>query len=254
MSRMPSYLKVCSVCLVVVVCVTGAFLITRASVDRATPNNENAVPAAISHGGSTLSRQPEALRVSRRLGKRFEPSSRAASVLTGKVSIGGSEQPLTIIRRQSDQGEDVEVRLAGRIVKGDSRENQLLAERLTYDSQDYFVLAQLAGASYYTVSRFVRPDHAPDNYEGPLWTVVRVDDPSLDKETRQASKWRLFYLNSITGLVDKIVSEENGQPIEASFSDWTERGGEKFPATIAWTSHGQILMTLNLTNFSIATH
>ena len=125
-------------------------------------------------------------------------------------------------------------------------------ERLIYDSPDYFVLAQLTGASYYTVVRNLRPDDAPDNYEGPLWTVVRVDDPSHDEQARAGSRWRLFHLNTITGLIDRIISEEQGQKIEAGFSDWTERSGEKFPATITWTSNGQVLMTLNLINLSTA--
>lgn len=264
MSRMPSYLKVCSVCLVVLSCVTSAFLITRASVETALPAPQIAAADSKTRGSRSLSLQPEALRVSRRLGKRFDPTSRAASVLTGKVTIGGNEQPLTIIRRQSELGEDVELRMSGRVVTRGARESakasgkglteteQSMVERLIGDSHDYFVLAQLSGASYYTVARLVRPDNAPDNYEGPLWTVVRVGEPSPNEETQQVGKWRLFYLNSITGLIDKIVSEENGQPIETSFSDWTERGGEKFPATITWTSNGQTLMTFNVANLSIA--
>jgi hypothetical protein len=68
------------------------------------------------------------------------------------------------------------------------------------------------------------------------------------------SRWRLFYLNSSTGLIDKVVSEEQGQPLEASFSDWTEQSGEKFPAVVTWTSQGKPVMTFNLTNLSTAAH
>lgn len=268
MSRMPRYLKVCSVCLVVLGCVTGAFLITRASVENSVPVPQIAAPPSMGRGSRNLSRQPEALRVSRRLGKRFDPSSRVASVLTGKVTIAGSEQPLTIIRRQSEKGEDVELRIAGRVVSrgmgesaragssGLTETEQSLVERLVYDSSDYFVLAQLRGASYYTVARHVRPDYAPDNYDGPLWTVVRVEEPRVVDEQNEESvrEWRLFYINSVTGLIDKIAGEEKGQPIEANFSDWTEQSGEKFPTTITWTSNGQTLMTFNLTNLSTAAH
>jgi hypothetical protein len=103
--------------------------------------------------------------------------------------------------------------------------------------------------------RNLRPDNAPDNYDGPLWTVVRVEEPpSDDPNTQPVSRWRLFYLNSSTGLIDKIASEGQGQPIEVNFFDWTERSGEKFPATMTWTSNGQIVMTLNLANLSTTAH
>jgi hypothetical protein len=211
--------------------------------------------------------QPEAVRVARRLGKRFNPSSRTASVLTGTLTIDGSAQPVTITRSQSNQGESIDLLVASRALTWRAEEGaraaastlidmeRQLVERLVYDSSDYFVLAQLRGVSYYTVARNVRPDYAPDNYDGPLWTVVRVEEPPADEPNKQlVSRWRLFYLNSSTGLIDKVVSEEQGQPLEASFSDWTEQSGEKFPAVVTWTSQGKPVMTFNLTNLSTAAH
>jgi hypothetical protein len=211
--------------------------------------------------------QPEAVRVARRLGKRFNPSSRTASVLTGTLTIDGSAQPVTITRSQSNQGESIDLLVASRALTWRAEEGaraaastlidmeRQLVERLVYDCPDYFVLAQLRGASYYTVARNVRPDYAPDNYDGPLWTVVRVEEPRSDEPNKQlVSRWRLFYLNSSTGLIDKVVSEEQGQPLEASFSDWTEQSGEKFPAVVTWTSQGKPVMTFNLTNLSTAAH
>ena len=211
--------------------------------------------------------QPEAVRVARRLGKRFNPSSRTASVLTGTLTIDGSAQAVTITRSQSDKGESVDLLVGSRALTWRAEEGaratsstltdteRQLVKRLVYDSSDYFVLAQLRGATYYTVMRNLRPDNAPDNYDGPLWTVVRVEEPpSDDPNTQPVSRWRLFYLNSSTGLIDKIASEGQGQPIEVNFFDWTERSGEKFPATMTWTSNGQIVMTLNLANLSTAAH
>jgi hypothetical protein len=95
---------------------------------------------------------------------------------------------------------------------------------------------QLRGASYYTVARSVRPADAPDGYDGPLWTIVRV--------------WRLYYINTATGLIDRIESEVEGQLIVAEISSWTEQDGEKLPAQIVWTRNGQTLMQYSLTNFS----
>jgi len=267
MSRTPRNLLLCSVYLVVVVGITSVILITPAWVDTSGSTAQTSSSTSASSGPRNLAMQPEAVRVARRLGKRFNPSSRTAFVLTGTLTIDASWQPVNITRSRSNKGERVDILVASRALTWHTEEGaraasstltdmeRQLVERLVYDSSDYFVLAQLRGASYYTVARNVRPEDAPDNYDGPLWTVVRVEEPPVDEQnTEPVRRWRLFYINSITGLIDKIVGEEQGQPIEANFSEWTEQSGEKFPTTITWTSNGQTLMTLNLTNLSTAAH
>jgi hypothetical protein len=104
------------------------------------------------------------------------------------------------------------------------------------------------------VIRNLRPDDAGDDYSGPIWDVVRVDDPETDEQKRPFSTWRLYYINRTTGLIDKIVSEVLGERTEAQLSEWTERHGEKFPASITWSRGGQTLMTLNLLNVSVLSH
>jgi hypothetical protein len=126
-----------------------------------------------------------------------------------------------------------------------------LIERLVFDSPDQFVLAQLRGARYFTVSRGVRPAEAGDGYSGPLWNIVRVDDRETDQSKPAESRWRLYYLNTNNGLIDRIVSEVNGQQIIAELS-WTESNGEKVPSQITWTRQGQVIMQYSLTNFSHA--
>ena len=267
MSRRLRNLALCGASLTVIACVTTAVFVTRASIDTSPPAKQHVAPNRNFKTSARLLRQPEAARLSQRLGKRFGPSL-AASVLTGKLTVDGKERPIVMTRRQAETGENVNLQLAGasaalywraergaKAASNATDKEALFLERLSFDSPDYFVLAQLRGASYYTVARLVRPDNAPDNYDGPLWTVVRVEEPpSEEQNTQQVSRWRLFYINSSTGLIDKIVSEEQGQPIEANFSDWTEQSGEKFPATITWTNQGQTVMTLNLTNLSTAAH
>lgn len=98
--------------------------------------------------------------------------------------------------------------------------------------------------------RNLRPDDAGDDYAGPVWDVVRVDDPEPDEHKRPLSSWRLYYLNHATGLIDKVVSEVHGERIEAQLSEWTNRNGEKFPGTITWSSSGEVLMSFNLINVS----
>jgi hypothetical protein len=116
-------------------------------------------------------------------------------VITGFVTIDGIQRPVTITRRQTRKGENVELNLAGRSLTWNADEGaravssspsvteRLVIERLTYDSPDYFVLAQLRGASYFTVAQNVRPENAPDEYDGPVWTVIRVDESA----TRRSS-------------------------------------------------------------------
>jgi hypothetical protein len=262
MSRMLRNPLLCLVSLAVLVCVTSVFLITRASIDTSAPATQVAAPAQVERGPRNLFLQPEALRVSRRLGKRFGPSSRAVSVIAGTVTIGGSEQSTTITRRQAGKGENVELLWASRVLTWSAEEGsravsstpteteRLLIERLIYDSPDYFVLAQLRGASYFTVARNVRPENAADNYEGPLWTVVRVDNPQSNEAARPASSWRLYYINSQTGLIDRIVSRLNDQTVEAEISGWSEQSGEKIPSHITWSIGGQTVMSYQVNSVS----
>jgi hypothetical protein len=216
----------------------------------------------------SLASQPEALKLVRRIGgARFK--SAAVVIVQGVIETDSNRQQVTIVRRQTVDGERVEVGLGGgpssMTWANDSgpqrsgganlsQDERILLERLTADSADEFVLAQLRGASYSVVIRNLRPDDAGDDYAGPLWDVVRVDDPEPDEQKRPLSPWRLYYVNRTTGLIDKVVSEVLGERVEAQLSDWTDRNGEKFPASITWSRSGQTLMTFNVNNVSLASH
>ena len=207
-----------------------------------------------------LALQAEAAAVNRRLGNRFK-STNAPSVFVGLVTLGSDRQPVTIIRRQTDYGETVELLLAGRRftwsesegIKGTKESptepERLLVERLVFDSPDQFVLAQLRGASYQTIARNLRPTDAGDDYTGPLWTMVRIDDPQTGASASPKSSWRIYYINSGSGVIDRVECEVEGQKVEASILQWTEQNGEKVPSQIRWTSNGQTLMEYQLTSF-----
>lgn len=212
-----------------------------------------------------LNLQPVALNLARRLGKRFSPAKYEKSVVIGTLTISSEQQQIIqTTRTQTSDGEEVEIRIAGSQASltwnntdgplssrsRPSVADRELIERLVHDSPDQFVLGQLRGASYFTVARNVRPTDAGDGYSGPLWNIVRVDDPERDQEKRPQSQWRLYYINTSTGLIDRIVSEVNGQQIVAEISAWGEANGEKVPTEIIWTRQGQTLMTYRLTNFS----
>lgn len=205
--------------------------------------------------------QPEAAAVHRRLGNRFK-SDNAQSVVIGNVTVSGDQQPVTIIRSQTDSGEMVEVLLAARkfswtdaegirsIQSAETETDRLLVERLVFDSPDQFVLAQLRGASYQTIVRNLRPVDAGDDYAGPLWTMVRVNDPQTLESAAPKSPWRLFYINSKSGLIDRVECDVDGQRVETSFLQWTEQNGEKVPSHIRWATNGETLMEFQLTSFS----
>jgi len=129
---------------------------------------------------------------------------------------------------------------------------RLAVERLVFDSPDQFVLAQIRGASYQTIVSNLRPTDAPDDYTGPLWTMVRINDPQTGQSESPKSAWRIYYINSQSGLIDRVECDVDGQKVEASILQWTEQNGERIPSHIRWTTNGQTLMEYLLTAFSQA--
>lgn len=225
-----------------------------------------ATPVGKRQATRNLSLQPEAFKLSRNLGQRFISARREVSVLIGTLITGTERQLIRIQRQQNDRGERVEVAIGvgpaalswsdeeGPKVADHaaSESERLLIEQLTFDSVDQFVLAQLRGASYYTVARNAMPAEArgADSYSGPVWDIVRVDDPETDAQKQPISKWRLYYLNCQTGLIDKVISEIRGERIETSFAGWRDDAGEKFPTRITWTRQGRTIMEFRLSNFA----
>lgn len=213
-----------------------------------------------------LSLQPEAFVMARRLGARFAADKREKSVLIGTLTLGDETRMVQTTRTQTDDGEQIEIKIAGSgpaltwdanqgcLADGNRANNtdRELIERLVFDSPDQFVLAQLRGASYLTVARNVRPSDAGDQYEGPLWNIVRLDDPQRDEMKAPQSRWRLYYINAPTGVIDRIESEVAGSRIVAEFSGWTKQEGEGFPTQIVWKQQGQTIMQYNVMNFSHA--
>lgn len=144
-------------------------------------NEAAAIQSQSARRHRNLSLQPEAFKLSRRLGQRFANSSRRVSVLAGTLTMRTEQQAISMVRRQTERGERVEIAVGGRPglltwseaegarssggVPTEAERN--LIESLALDTADQFVLAQLRGASYYTVASNVRPRDAGDNYTGP---------------------------------------------------------------------------------------
>src|SRR5437016_405733 len=69
------------------------------------------IPAGKTNGPTArnLSLQPEAFNLSRRLGQRFSSGKRETSTFIGTLAIGADQKIVTAIRRQTDDGEQVEI-------------------------------------------------------------------------------------------------------------------------------------------------
>jgi len=52
-------------------------------------------------------------------------------------------------------------------------------------------------------------------------------------------------------LIDKVLSQEQGETITAEFSGWTNQGGEQFPARVVWKRNNQAVMEFNLNNVGL---
>lgn len=240
----------------------GAWAVTRPFVSGApTVQVSQDSVSALDLRARNLALQPLARGLGRRLGQRFLKPGREVSVISGTLKVGSDSRHLVVRRVQAEGGERVEVNVAGRgtpltwdAVGGTSRagspadaEGAALAARLALDAPDQFVLAQLRGASYAVVARNVRADEGGgEAYAGPLDDVVRVVEPGGQEGSAPA--WRLYYINSVTGLLDKVVSEEAGEKVEAVLSGWAEHGGEWQPSRVIWSRGGQVFMELTVAN------
>ena len=240
----------------------GVWAMVRPAGRRLLPEQEAlASPRAAKGRGRNVALQPAALALGRRLGQRFLKAGREVSVLEGTLTTGADSRRVVVRRTQDDGGEEVEIQVAGRGApltwdaangvfqagRPADAEAADLAGRLALDAPDQFVLAQLRGAGYLVVARNVRADEGGgEDYTGPLQDVVRVGEPG--RREGEPPAWRLYYINSATGLLDKVVSGEGGGRVEAVLSGWAEHAGELQPSRVTWSRQGQVFMELSLTN------
>jgi hypothetical protein len=213
---------------------------------------------------SKLALQPEADRLRRRLGLRFLSPGREDTILSGLLTVGAVQSYVQIARMQDSGGEQVAVSLgggkpdilwtsasgavaAGLPVRGEDR---AIIERIVLDSADQFIQAQMRGATYVTIGRRVRPEAAGSKlYSGPTWDVIMIIESATGGAEAPLSRARLYYINTATGLLDKVISKETGETIVAEFSGWTKVDGELDPRQITWRRNGQVIMQLTVDNF-----
>lgn len=221
--------------------------------------------------GSSLNvatdRFPLAGRLRQRLGKRFLAQGKIATEMVGTLQRGQEQQPIRLTRNYSEAGETVTFTLGGKTTVFQWRDDsgalsdgvrasddtRKLIERLALDSPDQFVLAQLRRTAYRTIAEAVRPEESissdkNENYTGPLWTLVQVLETGAVADRRPLSAVRQYYLNQQTGLLDRVLSQEDGKTITAEIAGWVERSGETFPSVITWKSGSEELMKLTVNN------
>jgi len=270
-----------AIAVVITIAVIGSLMWAAAAINRAAraavrpTKTERAVTPSGAQGVSTKSRsllsklsfQPEPNKIRRQLGQRFQSPGRETAVRVGTLTIGGQTQPIRIVRTQDEQdGEQVMITLNNnqKALTWNPREGAQSAgappqaaergaiERLALDSPDQFILAQTRGASYFTIARSVRPEEAGDaeSYSGPVWDLVRVAEPEDGTTSKPINLWRIYYVNSATGLIDRIFYDDQGQSVTVEFLGWANLEGEMEPSLIRWTRGGQVTMELSLTNVS----
>ena len=265
MSRKWKTLILTGASVIVATCTTAAILTAGASPESPIKTNQIQTQARTERTPRNLSLQPEAWKLSRRLGARFSAKGRGTTIVTGTLIVADNrQQQVTVTRRQNDGGESVDVALGDRtltwtngdgvrgVVSSPTTSERTSVEQLILDSPDQFILAQLRGAAYYTVARNVRADvGGSDNYNGPLWDLIRVEEPGTDERARPLSSSRLYYINVRTGLIDKIVSEFEGSKIETNLLEWVDQAGEKVPSRIIWKRDEATVQEFRLTNVAI---
>ena len=193
-----------------------------------------------------------------RLGKRFTGSGRELSVLDGMLTTGTLQQRVRIMRRQDDDDEALSISVGAgppslawsgrqgalsnnRAAAGTERS---LIERLALDGPDQFVLAQLRGASYFIIARNV--PQASGDYVGPTWDLVRVGEPESGISIPPLSAVRVYYINSTSGLIEKVISREPEGEVTAEILAWSQVGDELVPSHTRWLLKGQVVMDLSL--------
>ena len=202
---------------------TGAAKVSRTESKQAEQQRPPVAPFAVDRG--RLDRH--VIRALDALGNRFESPAQGRSMVTATLTRSkGEPRQFTIIRELPDKLRIEETVLTTQRTIGHdgnrpwaragslSAEDLLLIETIVRDSVEHFIAGQARGdATFHLGDMFRADDGSNQNYDGPFHDILRVDDAF---ETPEGTKTRptLFYLNSRTGLLEKIVYEREEGRIE----------------------------------------
>lgn len=194
------------------------------------------------------------------LGDRFESPGRARCILAGTLTrrTGATRvsTPVVVVREFPDKLRFEEQTLSGiRVLghdgtrswgsRGLSEEDAILVEELARDSLERFITSQAMGeATLHLGDMFRMDDGTEATYAGPFYDILRVDDNFAES----ASRPTLYYLNSRTGLPERIVYQRNAGgtavKVEVEFSEWITVTGQKLPRSTVWKEDGVVVAEL----------
>ena len=199
------------------------------------------------------------------LGNRFESPTQGRTIMAATFTRSkGEPRQFTIIRELPDKLRIEETGLTTQRTLGHdgnrpwSRAGSLTAEDLRLiesivrDSVEHFIAGQARGdATFHLGDMFRADDGSNQNYDGPFHDILRVDDAF---ETPEGTKNRstLFYLNSRTGLLEKIVYEREEGKIEVEFGEWIAIANQKTPGRIIWKENGSVTNQLVITQVAFS--
>jgi hypothetical protein len=201
------------------------------------------------------------------LGNRFESPTQGRSIVTATLTrnTGQPQTTLTIIRELPDKLRIEETSLTPRTFGYDganawvggapaSPEDLQFIESFVRDSVEHFITGQARGDATFHLGDMFRSDDGSDpNYSGPFHDLLRVDDVFRTAQGSQ-SRPTLFYLNSRTGLPERIVYDRQGDAakILVEFSAWLTIAGQKTPGRIVWKENGNVTKQLTVSQVTFA--
>jgi hypothetical protein len=199
------------------------------------------------------------------LGNRFESLAQGRSIVTATFTRSkGEPSQFTIIRELPDKLRIEETGLTTQRTIGHdgnrpwtragslSAEDLRVVESIVRDSVEHFIAGQARGdATLHLGDMFRADDGSNQNYDGPFHDILRVDDAF---ETPEGTKTRptLFYLDSRTGLLEKIVYEREEGKIEVEFGGWITIANQKTPGRIVWKENGSVTNQLVITHVAFS--
>ena len=203
------------------------------------------------------------------LGTRFESPAQGRSIMTATLTRNTGEPrsvQLTITRELPDKLRVEQTSLTAQRTLGydgsrawvrggsASTEDLRLIEMIVRDSVEHFVSTQARGdATLHLGDMFRGDDGSNANYDGPFYDILRVNDTFATPGGTE-SRPTLFYLNSRTGLLEKIVYERqhDAAKVEVEFGEWIAITNQKIPSRIVWKENGTVTNQLTITQVTFA--
>jgi hypothetical protein len=208
---------------------------------------------------------PHVSRALNSLGDRFERQEKLRTILSGTLvrSRGATTETVqvTITREPQDrlryeERSGVSVRTLGSDGKNfwssagatPSSEETALIEALVRDTIEHFISGQVAGDALRVLGNRYRLDDGSDpKYTGPYYDILNVAD-TLQIGDQKNQRSTLYYLNSETGLPERIVYEPKADArVEVEFSAWRILAGQQIPARIVRRENGVLTEELTVT-------